>query len=103
MLFRSFQINEIGQRDTTVEVDSFTPMWDQAISPNNPRTTANYLVSNAGAWSVLVGDFDAPAMDNQEICQIFPTLTAASFAAGTVRYANNRSCTSLTIRLDCAE
>lgn len=98
--FCEFQIKEIGQRDTDPIKNTFTPVWNQTINP--PRNvvpfTANWLISAAGSWSILVADNDG--MNNEEICQVVPTLTSADFSAGTIAYTT-AACVNLTLRLTC--
>ena len=96
--FCEFQIKEIGQRDTDPINNTFTPMWNQTINPRNIPLTPNWLISQAGSWSVLVADSDQ--MNNEEICQVVPTLTSANFFAGTIAFTSG-ACANLTLRLTC--
>lgn len=99
--FCEFQINEVGRRDSMVLTDTLSPNWGESITPPNVRLTSNWLMSQAGMWSILVGDYDG--MNNEEICQVFPTLTPANFSSGTVVFSNNRACARLSIQLTCDE
>ena len=106
--FCTFTLNGVDQATTAIEMDTFAPMWDESITPTagNVRITPNFLVAQQGNWSVFVGDDDGGNGANgrsENVCEVFPTLTAASFTAGTVRFTNVQSCTNLTIQLACAQ
>ncbi len=99
--FCEFQIHEIGQRDTAPLNDTFSPAWNEDITPPNVKFTPNWVMSQAGFWSILVADQDGMTSDG--ICEVFPPLTATNFANGTVVFSNAQSCTKLTLRLTCNE
>ena len=103
--FCAFQLDGATQVTTAVQMDTLTPMWNESITPmgNGTRITPNFLVAEAGNWSVFVGDDDGGPARFENVCEVFPTLTAASFTAGTVSFANVQSCANLTIQLVCAQ
>lgn len=99
--FCEFQLRDIGQRDTTVVMNTRTPVWNQTITPRDSRLTANWLISHPGEWSIVVADYDG--MDNEAACQVFPTVAPPSFSTGTLVFRSMDSCTSLTLQLICDE
>ena len=101
--FCEFQLDKVGQADTGVLTDTLSPMWNQSITPTNTNITPNFLISQAGNWSIFVGDDDGGLQRFENVCTVFPMLTAANFTTGIVKFANVQSCTSLTIQLVCAQ
>ena len=101
--FCEFQLDRVGQADTGVLTDTFSPMWNQSIAPTNTNLTPNFLISQAGNWSIFVGDDDGGLQRFENVCTVSPMLTAANFTTGIVKFANVQSCTSLTIQLVCAQ
>jgi hypothetical protein len=99
--FCEFQLRDVGQRDSTVVMNTRTPVWNQSITPRDMRLTANWLMSHAGDWSVVVADYDGT--DNEAACQVFPAVTPPSFSTGTLVFSDNESCTSLSLQLVCDE
>ena len=105
--FCAYQLDGVTQKQTSVVMDSYVPTWNQSVTPSNPKITANYLMSQAGHWSIFVADDDAGVGGFQttyeSICSIAPHPTATDFSRGMLTYTNLASCLSLTIQLTCAQ
>ena len=99
--FCQFTRNGNAQATTTTLMNTLAPVWDESIAPANLNLTQNFLVSQA--WEVTVIDDDGNNAQSDLACSVAPQLTAADFAAGTVALPPTQRCTSLTIKLVCAQ
>ena len=86
---------------TSVQMNTTTPTWNQAITPGSPPLTASRLMSQAMPWSIFVGDDDM-TLPAETICRISPQFASADFAAGDVTLPTTQDCTSVTLHLTCA-
>jgi hypothetical protein len=84
--------------ETSVLQNTFTPMWNESITPGS-RFTAALLSSQANPWSIRVVDDDSPG-GYEAICSVSPVLDAAAFATGSGTFAAG-SCTTLEIGIEC--
>jgi hypothetical protein len=101
--FCQFTIDGMWAARTTTAFNTTAPLWNQSITPPDVDLTTDYLVSNAGIWGVAVLDDDATQTVTEPICSVMPSLVDGDFSRGTVTFPASQSCTSLTIRLVCAE
>lgn len=101
--FCEFVMGASALVSTDILSNTLVPMWNQSITPPGMNVTENFLIMQAGRWSVSVTDDDAGVTTNDLACSVTPRLTTADFAAGTVTFPAAQSCLSLTIRLTCAE
>jgi hypothetical protein len=93
--------NALGSTD--ILTNTTVPMWDQSINPPGMNLTENFLIMQAGRWSVSVTDDDDGVTTNDLACSVTPHLTATDFTSGTVTFPASQSCLSLTIHLTCAQ
>jgi hypothetical protein len=96
--------NTAGVTDTIV--DSFTPVWNQTVTPAGKTVKASDLVSGAKSWRLWVGDDDGcngNTCQGQLICEITQPLPVAALRAGTMTQQNVGSCLSLTVNFVCAQ
>jgi hypothetical protein len=87
---------------TSVQMNTSTPKWNQSITPSSPSLTASLLMSQSMPWSIYVGDDDM-SLSPETICRISPQLSSADFAAGDVTFPKTEDCTSVTVKLTCAQ
>jgi hypothetical protein len=101
--FCQLTVNGDALARTMTMLNTFSPAWNQSITPGNTDLRQDELVAQGTPWTVAVVDDDGNALANEPICSVAPRLTDADFVKGTVTFPATQSCTSLTIQLVCAE
>jgi hypothetical protein len=94
-----------GVTDTIV--DSFTPVWNETITPMGKTVKAADLMSSSKTWRIWVGDDDGCTTKGgcvgQEICEVDQPLTAGALLSGQLVEKNLMSCLSLAVKFVCAD
>ncbi|HEX3697332.1 MAG TPA: hypothetical protein VH374_18300 [Polyangia bacterium] len=90
---------------TTTLADTFTPTWNQVITPAGQTISAADLLDPPAMWSLTVIDDDDCDSDQgcvaETICTLSPPMNASWLADGSVSTAVAPSCSTLTLRLVC--
>jgi hypothetical protein len=88
---------------TDSEAETLTPRWNQSVSGGNggANLTTAVLTGPMSRWEISVLDSDESTDD--PICAVSGRLTPADLAAGTVVFSNKESCSTLTVKVSCAE
>jgi hypothetical protein len=91
---------------TSTIIDSFSPSWNQQITPSGVTVSASALMATKPAWRIWVGDEDCTSPKNcgtlgQVVCSYQQPITAASLMSGGLTISNYQSCVSLTLSFVC--
>lgn len=90
---------------TTTIADSFTPSWNQVVTPPGRTISAAALLDPNATWKLIIGDDDGCTPDQgciaETICTLSPPFDAASLADGQFSMPVAPSCEALTLRLVC--
>jgi hypothetical protein len=82
-------------------LDSFTPTWNQTVTPaNNPMTAADLMSANAATWRVWVGDTEFNGRGTLA-CEVHPPLQASALLNGQFTVSNLQNCVSFSVTLIC--
>jgi hypothetical protein len=95
-------LDKVPSTSTTALQDTFTPMWNQSVTPSDVKVTASVLMNANSRWSIAVKDHD-PGLFDEAVCEVAPTLTSSDLEKGAVTFSRVDACDSLTIRLTCAQ
>ena len=103
--------NPAGQVSTTTAgttdtvMDTFTPTWNQTITPVGVTVAASTLMSNNPTWQIWVGDDDGCSGPGgclgDVACTIRQTVTEAQLTSGQLVVSNHQSCNSVTLKFVC--
>jgi len=103
--------NPAGQVSTTTAgttdtiQDTFTPTWNQTITPVGVTVPASTLMASNPTWQIWVGDDDGcigPGGCLGDVaCTIRQAVTEAQLTSGQLVVSNHQSCNSVTLKFVC--
>ena len=98
--FCELRLGGSPESQTSDQLDTLDPEWNESISPSDNGLLASELMSPATHWTVFVGDDDGQRQV-EDICEVSLLPTEIDFRTGQMTFTNQQSCTSLTIGLTC--